>query len=83
VTRGTYSARVNPCVTSASLHHIEIFYFGVLHNKQKLHHHEISNSEMTKGTIVSLENLKGKTLKSRQPSISVGYVNRPITLEIL
>jgi hypothetical protein len=43
----------------------------------------VKDSEMPKGTIVSLENPKGKTLKSHQPSISVGYVNRPITSEIL
>ena len=68
---------------SEGLRHIGTFYFEVLHSKKKLHHHEVSNSEMPKGTIVSLKNLKGKTLKSRQPSISVGYVNRPNSLEIL
>jgi hypothetical protein len=68
---------------SAGLRHIETFYFGVLHSKKKLHHHEVSNFEMPKGTIVSLENPKGKTPKSRQPSISVGYVNHLITSEIL
>jgi hypothetical protein len=54
-----------------------------IHSKQKLHHHDVSNSEMSKGTIVSLEKSKGKMSKSHQPSISVGYVNRPITSEIL
>ena len=83
MTRGIYSTRVNPRVTLVGLRYIETFYFGVLYSKKKLHHHEVSNFEMLKGTIVSLENLKGKTLKSHQPSISVGYVNRLITSEIL
>jgi hypothetical protein len=43
----------------------------------------VKDSEMSKGTIVSLENPKGKTPKSHQPSISVAYVNCPITSEIL
>ena len=43
----------------------------------------VKDSEMLKGTIVSLENPKGKNLKSRQPFISVGYVDRLITSEIL
>jgi len=82
VTRGSYSTCVNPHVMSASLHHIGTFYFGVLHSKKKIHHYDVSNFEMSKGTIVSLKKSKGKTLKSYQLSILVGYVNHPITSEI-
>jgi hypothetical protein len=68
---------------STGLRHIETLYFVVLHSKKKLHHHEVLNFKTLKGTIMSLENSKGKTLKSCQLSILMGYVNHPITSEIL
>jgi hypothetical protein len=43
---------------------------------------EVANPEIPKGIIASLENMKGKTPKSRQPSISVGYVNCPNSSKI-
>jgi hypothetical protein len=48
---------------SGGLHHIETLYFGVLHSKQNIHHHDVWNSEMPKGTIVSLEKLEGKNVE--------------------
>jgi hypothetical protein len=50
-------------MASAGLHHIRTFYLGVLHIKKNLHHHDVSNSEMPKGTIVSLEKLEGKNVE--------------------
>jgi len=71
VTRGSYLTRINPHETSIGLPHIETFYFGVLHSKQKLHHHDVPNFKMPKGTIVSLDDSKGKNAEIVKCEITI------------